>query len=52
MGNGHANGTLERGKLADLIVLDQNIFEVPITDVHATRVLMVFIEGEQVHAAQ
>jgi predicted amidohydrolase YtcJ len=51
MGHGHATGTLERGKLADFIVLDRNIFEVPITQVHETKVLMVFIEGELVHSA-
>jgi len=44
----HATGTLEQGKLADFIVLDRNIFTVPITDVHATKVLMTFIDGEKV----
>jgi predicted amidohydrolase YtcJ len=42
-------GTLETGKRADFLVLDQNIFEVPITNVHRTRVLQVFIDGEEVH---
>ena len=33
---------------ADLIVTETNPFDVAITDVHATKVTMVFIEGEKV----
>jgi predicted amidohydrolase YtcJ len=47
----HATGTLEQGKLADFIVLDRDIFTVPITDVHKTKVLMTFINGEKVYQA-
>jgi predicted amidohydrolase YtcJ len=47
----YATGTIEEGKLADFIVLDRNIFEIPITDVHQTKVLNVFIAGEQVFEA-
>lgn len=47
----HATGTLEQGKLADFIVLDQDIFTVPITNVHKTKVLMTFINGEKVYDA-
>ena len=32
--------------MADLIVIDRNIFEVPITTVHQTKVLMTIIDGE------
>jgi predicted amidohydrolase YtcJ len=42
-------GSIEVGKLADLIVIDRNIFEVPITMVHETRVLMTIIDGEIVY---
>ena len=52
MNFGHATGTIETGKLADIIVLDQNIFEVPITDVHDTKVLMTFVNGELVYTAE
>jgi predicted amidohydrolase YtcJ len=44
----HATGTLEKGKLADFIVLDRNIFTIPVTDIHNTEVLMTYIDGERV----
>lgn len=47
-----ATGTIERGKLADLIVIDRNVFEVPITTVHQTKVLRTFINGEEVYTAR
>jgi predicted amidohydrolase YtcJ len=42
-------GSLEPGKLGDLVVIDRNIFEVPITTVHDTKVLMTIINGEIVY---
>ncbi|MXO66730.1 amidohydrolase [Altericroceibacterium endophyticum] len=51
MNFGHATGTIEEGKLADIIVLDRNIFEVPITSVHDTKVLMSMVGGEVVYQA-
>ena len=39
-------GSIELGKLADLIVIDRDIFDVPITTVHQTKVLMTIIGGE------
>ena len=44
-----ATGTIERGKLADIIVIDRNVFDVPITTVHETKVLRTFINGEEVY---
>lgn len=41
-------GVIEPGLVADVIVVDQNPFEVPITRVHATRVDLTIIEGEVV----
>ena len=46
MGMGNKTGRLETGWLADLIVVDQNPFAVPITQVHSTKVKMVMINGE------
>jgi predicted amidohydrolase YtcJ len=49
MGDRTQAGTLERGMLADLIVLDRNPFRIPITQVHETTVKMTLIEGETVY---
>lgn len=45
---GSTSGSLEVGKLADFIVLDRNIFEVPITDVGETRIVMSVVGGHSV----
>lgn len=42
-------GSVEVGKLADLIVLDQNIFEVDPEKISETRVLLTLFEGLPVH---
>ncbi len=38
-------GSLEVGKLADMILLDQNIFEIPKDQIHKTRVLATMMDG-------
>jgi len=45
---GDSSGSLVPGKNADFIVLDRNIFEVPITDVGETQVLMLVVRGSEV----
>ncbi|MEU3460439.1 amidohydrolase [Streptomyces sp. NPDC006733] len=45
-GMAHRVGRIEPGMLADIVVVDQNPFEVPITQVHATQVQMTFVDGE------
>lgn len=42
-------GSIEVGKKADLIVLDKNLFEIPVTDIHNVKVLMTLFEGEEVY---
>ncbi len=42
---GEVTGSVEVGKSADFIVLDRNLFEVPIDDVGETEVTMTFFEG-------
>ena len=42
-------GTLEKGKLADLIILDQNIVEGNPKDIHKTKVLMTMMGGKVWH---
>ena len=49
MGDRNNEGTLERGMLADLIVLDRNPFKIPITQVHETQAKMTMINGEIVY---
>ncbi len=44
-------GTIEPGKLADLVVLDRDPFAGPADQIGATRVLQTFVEGERVYAA-
>jgi predicted amidohydrolase YtcJ len=51
MGDRNQEGTLERGMLADMIVLDRNPFQIPITQVHDTKIKMAFIDGELVYQA-
>ena len=44
-------GTVEVGRLADLVVLDRDPFAGPPAEIGATRVLQTFVEGERVSAA-
>jgi predicted amidohydrolase YtcJ len=41
-------GSLEKGKLADLVVLNQNITKVPLDDISNTDSLMTMVGGEKV----
>lgn len=49
MGNASRTGRIEKGMLADVLVLDRNPFRIPITQVHETRVRMALINGEVVY---
>jgi predicted amidohydrolase YtcJ len=42
-------GSLERGKLADLIVLDRNLFAIPRDDISETEVITTMVGGRVVH---
>lgn len=46
-----ATGTIETGKLADLVVIDRDIFAIPATDIHNTKVLRTFVGGEEIYTA-
>ncbi|HXI20268.1 MAG TPA: amidohydrolase, partial [Gemmatimonadales bacterium] len=41
-------GSIETGKLADLIVLDRNLFAIPVTEIHRAKVLLTLLEGSEV----
>ena len=42
-------GSLEVGKQADLIVLDQNLFEIPPGEIAKTKVLLTLVNGQEVY---
>jgi predicted amidohydrolase YtcJ len=42
-------GTLEPGKLADLIVLDRDYLTIPVADIPKIRVLMTLVGGQMIH---
>lgn len=44
-------GSIEVGKLADLIVLEKNLFDVPPEEIHQAKVLYTIMNGELVYEA-
>jgi predicted amidohydrolase YtcJ len=44
-------GSLEVGKLADLVVLDRNLFAVDAYEIHQAKVVMTILDGEVVYTA-
>ena len=42
-------GSLEVGKLADLVVLDRNLFEIEVHDISEASALLTLFEGRIVH---
>ena len=42
-------GSVEVGKLADLIVLDRNIFEIDPHEIHAATITMTMMNGQVRH---
>ena len=44
-------GTVEKGKLADLVVLDRDPFAVPATELSSVQVRATFVDGSRVHGA-
>jgi predicted amidohydrolase YtcJ len=45
-------GSIEVGKRADLIVLDRNLFDIPVTEINETRVLLTLMDGRTVYSAE
>ncbi len=44
-----SEGSLEPGKLADLIVLDQNLFKIAPSEIHKTNILLTMVGGRIVY---
>jgi predicted amidohydrolase YtcJ len=44
-------GSIEVGRLADLVVLDRNLFERPVGEIAEARPLLTLVEGQKVHEA-
>ena len=42
-------GSIEVGKYADMIVLNHNLFEIPVTDIHTTEVQRTIFKGSVAH---
>jgi predicted amidohydrolase YtcJ len=45
------DGSIQVGKAADLVVLDRNLFEVPVKEIHRVRVLLTLLDGEPVYGS-
>lgn len=45
------SGSIEVGKLADLIVLDKNLFDIPQQEISETKVLLTMFGGRPVHGS-
>jgi predicted amidohydrolase YtcJ len=50
MGLGETTGAIEPGRSADLIVLDRPLFEIPIEQVHETRIAQTYFQGRRVYS--
>lgn len=46
------SGSIEVGKWADFIVLDKNIFEIPIYEIHTAKVIWTVLEGCEVFKSE
>lgn len=43
-------GSIEAGKMADLIILDHNVMKVPVEDISQTKVLLTMVGGKVVYS--
>jgi predicted amidohydrolase YtcJ len=43
------DGTLEVGKAADIVVLDQNLFKLDVMSIHKVHVMLTLLDGEPVY---
>jgi hypothetical protein len=45
-------GSIEVGKIADLVVLDQDLFKIPVHNIAKTKVVMTLIDGKIVYSSE
>jgi predicted amidohydrolase YtcJ len=45
-------GSIETGKSADFIILDRNIFDIPVTDISEIKILSTVVSGKEVYKAE
>ncbi|MGB6421448.1 MAG: amidohydrolase family protein, partial [Anaerolineales bacterium] len=45
-------GSIEVGKLADLVILEQNLFDIDIEQIPANQIVMTFFEGQRVYSRE
>ena len=44
-------GTIEEGKYADLVILEKNIFEIPVSEIHKVKVCETISDGKTIYKA-
>ena len=44
-------GSIETGKLADLVVIDKNLFEIPPSEIYKAKVVLTLLGGKEVYRA-
>ena len=44
-------GTIEAGKYADLVILEKNLFEVPVSEIHKVKVCETIMDGKTIYKA-
>jgi predicted amidohydrolase YtcJ len=45
-------GSIEVGKLADLVILDKNLFDIPVEDIHTTQIVETIMNGKTTYKKQ
>ena len=49
MGMDDRLGSIEAGKYADMVILEKNIFEVPLQDIHKIKICETIMDGETIY---
>ena len=52
LGLENERGSIKVGKYADFVLADKDVFDCPVTDIHNTKVVSTWFEGEKVYQAE